>query len=458
MAFQLLGLATDNLLTDIQLQEFSSLVELPMSKDISKNLGFKMPKQTLRGDRIMHLIHTARQYDMPVSAYCRKARLLDIPLSYLEDIHTRYEEYKLHNSLYDYTDMLAMIKHGDVSFPELDYLFIDEAQDLSTLQWYFVNKLAENSKNIIIAGDDKQSINEFAGADVDTFLHLPGKVEVLEQSYRIPKQVFDLANKVMKKYMKKYRKEGSVWKPREEEGSVNRCSSLPLEQICTEDSWLILTRSTYQLGKVREAIMRYLEFGPCIFTIEGLPPIDLDVFRVIDLYRNAKLRNKSMSEYVLINEDDNPERRKSKIEYIRLFRKFISMNERKKLQPWEVTESFLERLNKETWAEAFDLLKPYELRYIAELYKQHSKGSISEPLPELFKNSEIRLMTIHKAKGREADNVVVLTGVPRAVKQEIAEGTSDIEAKIVYVAITRTRQNLYICSDGKNTESLDKYL
>ena len=54
---------------------------------------------------------------------------------------------------------------GDI--PTLDVMFVDEAQDLSPLQWAVVRKLAERAKRIYVAGDDDQAIYKWAGADVD---------------------------------------------------------------------------------------------------------------------------------------------------------------------------------------------------------------------------------------------------------------------------------------------------
>ena len=44
----------------------------------------------------------------------------------------------------------------------------------------------DKSERMYCAGDDDQAIYEWAGADVEHFINLPGGSEVLEQSYRIP--------------------------------------------------------------------------------------------------------------------------------------------------------------------------------------------------------------------------------------------------------------------------------
>ena len=67
-------------------------------------------------------------------------------------------------------------------------MFIDEAQDLSLLQWEMVRKIWSRAEKTYIAGDDDQAIFKWAGADVDHFIALKEEVDdiqTLDQSYRI---------------------------------------------------------------------------------------------------------------------------------------------------------------------------------------------------------------------------------------------------------------------------------
>jgi ATP-dependent exoDNAse (exonuclease V) beta subunit len=56
-------------------------------------------------------------------------------------------------------------------------LFIDEAQDLSLLQWEMVRKIWGEAEKTYIAGDDDQAIFKWAGADVDHFIALKEEVD-----------------------------------------------------------------------------------------------------------------------------------------------------------------------------------------------------------------------------------------------------------------------------------------
>ena len=66
---------------------------------------------------------------------------------------------------------------------------VDEAQDLTPLQWDLVVKLSKAVDRVYIAGDDDQAIYEWNGADVTLFQTFPGKSLVLKKSVRLNKNI-----------------------------------------------------------------------------------------------------------------------------------------------------------------------------------------------------------------------------------------------------------------------------
>ena len=66
--------------------------------------------------------------------------------------------------------ILNFIK-SDLS-PKFDVIFIDEAQDLSLMQWDMTKNIWNKTEDTFIAGDDDQAIFKWAGADVDSFIAL----------------------------------------------------------------------------------------------------------------------------------------------------------------------------------------------------------------------------------------------------------------------------------------------
>ena len=85
------------------------------------------------------------------------------------------------------------------------------------------------------------------------------------------------------------------------------------------------------------------------------------------------------------------------------------------------------------WQEALDKLPSGDFAYLNALV---SRGE------DLTQNPRIRLSTIHGAKGGEADNVVLFTDITAAAEASM-EQDPDSMHRVFYVAVTRTRQNLY---------------
>jgi DNA helicase II / ATP-dependent DNA helicase PcrA len=85
-------------------------------------------------------------------------------VKYVDESVTAYKE---KFGLYDFTDMLSQfIANADQCCPRFKLTFLDEAQDLSPLQWDIAHILDKKSERMYCAGDDDQAIYRWAGADV----------------------------------------------------------------------------------------------------------------------------------------------------------------------------------------------------------------------------------------------------------------------------------------------------
>ena len=158
----------------------------------------------------LRLINKARVLEMPVlDLYDKNEHHMDIERDLLYLLDQELKKYKTEKGLYDYDDMLEQFIDQDVS-PSFDVLFIDEAQDLSPLQWRMVRTLWKKADKTYIAGDDDQAIFRWAGADVDTFIALKDEVDhidTLNQSYRIPGgPIHELSQDIIRKVTNRYDK------------------------------------------------------------------------------------------------------------------------------------------------------------------------------------------------------------------------------------------------------------
>lgn len=183
-------------------KEFSKLMGEPLNGQLKKEEGavFGLSK----GDQMLFMENIARNKKVSVREQWEQANL-DIPWNHVKWFCVGLEKYKEERFLKDYTDMLYLFLK-EKSKPTLDVLIVDEAQDLSKLQWDCIRKLSQGVKNIHIAGDDDQAIYQWAGADVDTFIQLEGEVTVLENSYRIPRKVHEVAQGILNRIPTKNRR------------------------------------------------------------------------------------------------------------------------------------------------------------------------------------------------------------------------------------------------------------
>jgi superfamily I DNA/RNA helicase len=108
-----------------------------------------------------------------------------------------YRKYKDTFRYLDFTDLLELYLQKD-NMEDVEVAIVDEAQDLTTLQWRVIMKAFRGVKRMYIAGDDDQAIFEWAGADINAFLHLKGDSRVLEYSYRLPQLLINEARRITK--------------------------------------------------------------------------------------------------------------------------------------------------------------------------------------------------------------------------------------------------------------------
>jgi len=97
-----------------------------------------------------------------------------------------WRNYKGTNDLTGFADMLERVKQRSL-LPSVDYLIIDEFQDITTLQYGVYEEWKPQMKKILIAGDDDQVVYAWQGADPDLLLEEDVDVdEILPNSYRLP--------------------------------------------------------------------------------------------------------------------------------------------------------------------------------------------------------------------------------------------------------------------------------
>ncbi len=126
-------------------------------------------------------------------------------------VYEKYESYLRTANAMDFDDLIMQCVFLFQKNPQIlekyqqtfKYILIDEYQDTNQAQYVWAKLLADKFKNIMVVGDDFQSIYSWRGANFRNILnfekHYPGaKVIKLEQNYRSTKTILEAANDVIK--------------------------------------------------------------------------------------------------------------------------------------------------------------------------------------------------------------------------------------------------------------------
>jgi superfamily I DNA/RNA helicase len=345
---------------------------------------------------------------------------------HFEFVERAYRQYKDRNGVMDFTDLLERIVEVPERLPRLETLIIDEAQDLSRLQWRLVKELAARSNKLFIAGDDDQAVYAWAGADVESFLAHSGAITVLDQSYRVPAKIHALANTVVSRIRQRQPK---VWKPRQEQGSVSYHSAFENVDL-TSGEWLILAPANYLLNEVQ----RWLMSQGLLFERYGQRSIPDSVLHAVvswERLRSGKTINatevKNLYKYLGSNVQ-------------RGFKTLNALDPESLFSMQNLTEKH-GLLTDAIWHEALVKIAEDKRHYIISLLRRGLRLNSTAP---------IKLSTIHGAKGGEADNVMLFTDLSTRFMTEYTRNPDSIN-RILYVGITRARKALHVILP-KNSE------
>ncbi len=141
---------------------------------------------------------------------------------HLEDIltlHKHYQEFKFDHGLMDYDDLLVNWKRLLAESPEVQlavserfsHIMVDEYQDTNLIQADIIRLAAHTHDNVMVVGDDSQSIYSFRGADFYNIMRFPKvfsgtRIIKLEENYRSTQPILSLTNDIIRNAVEKYTK------------------------------------------------------------------------------------------------------------------------------------------------------------------------------------------------------------------------------------------------------------
>lgn len=145
----------------------------------------------------------------------------------LKGLFKAYVDAKQARNVLDFDDLLLfwhhlladeeVAKHVEARF---EHILVDEYQDTNRLQAGILQRMRRNNKNIMVVGDDAQSIYSFRAADIHNILEFPKQFPgthqiTLEQNYRSRQPILDATNHIIAFASERYTKD--LWSTREGE-------------------------------------------------------------------------------------------------------------------------------------------------------------------------------------------------------------------------------------------------
>ncbi|OAL10766.1 DNA helicase UvrD [Candidatus Mycoplasma haematobovis] len=436
-----------------------------------------------------------------ISTYLEENKLSPIELNKVQEVFPQYEKLLEDKNLLDYDDILIFVDRLFSEIPAIlefwkdkyKAILVDELQDVNEIQFRIIKKLISKEKpNFFAVGDPNQCIFIFAGAkenifeEFRTLLTECHEIELVT-NYRSVKDIVDYSNTIKVLNRPKIAKSASS-----EKGQIIRVGkvedSLLKDLLCTENielsKWAVLFRhnadskflielliengipfrtSYFSLldDPVIEKIINYLRLiyfdnSKPLKTILWTKDVSLDTYSRKEIASNLNFPETTLFDYLMKSEAwkdlpitdaslANLEKFITKIKRLRgcdkshlaalveeilpeIFLRKIAPSSREKIN---LFIKWLKNIQKEK-GEAFSEEILCNLRYYAEITKEDINAK---------RHNYLTLSTIHKTKGLEWENVVILKYDALAQSSRAISDDKYLE----YVAITRAKNALYLC-------------
>lgn len=209
------GLLGYKTITILDSDDSETLLKLCV-KEAKPDTEERFPSPKVLGSIISYARNAEIQLDEAIE---RKNPQWTMFLKAIQTIAERYEQKKREAMAMDFDDLLVyfsrLLDRDDVRqrFAEqFEYILVDEYQDTNKLQASLIRKLASVHRNVLVVGDDAQSIYSFRAADIENILRFeevyPGaQIFRLETNYRSTKEILEVANQVIARNVHQYKKE-----------------------------------------------------------------------------------------------------------------------------------------------------------------------------------------------------------------------------------------------------------
>jgi len=398
-----------------------------------------------------------------------------------------WRQYKGEHGVVGFADMLERVQQRSL-LPNVEYLVIDEFQDITTLQYDVYTEWRPHMEKVMIAGDDDQVVYAWQGADPDLLLEEDvTNDEILPNSYRLPSRILNVVNREVSHIEKRQEKDLD---PRKEGGRVEGVQDPSVidlvrnvRQTIEEDeegTVMVLFRARYQMFQFMDEFIgegipftcltdqrmwtdRLTQYVRAVEAIDEDEPVTgLEARRLADMLADSAFGTGERDELFDALDEMEEDAETDDLEEL-------------VVEPETVTEYAPFMPDPRSAADMLRKVTSFQERSVDAYFSGEYAG---------MESNRVRVGTIHSAKGREADHVFVATDLTEKVVEQMAATVeqqgqevpgvdeftkrtspvptlTDNERRVFYVGMSRARERLVLMEnlvDGAPTLPIDVLL
>ena len=432
---------------------------------------------------------------------------------YMDDIYKidqvlkGYIKYKEAHNYLDYDDLLVKTNelfetHSNISkklATQYKYIMVDEYQDVNQTQLSLLkNMIKDTHNNIVVVGDDQQSIYAFRGANFKNIINFqkdfPGaKLVILNKNYRSTQGILNVANAIVEEAKEKYPKtlvamnddnqRPMIIKTQDQEGEYTKIISEIQRLIrfgATYDDIAILTRTANTTAfemELTKQKLKYKKYGGMKLFAKAHMKDVVCYLKVLSNYQDELAWKRVLKMIDGIGTKTADKIIEEVLKYD--IKGLLTFKKRKFGENIEDLYNFLECMRQKKTVEEiiaalieeYDNTNGYYTPYLMITYPKDYKKRMEElksllvssynynnvtkfledvvldGTPEVEEDGVLTLSTIHSAKGLEFEYVFILDCTDGNFPSFRAKTEDEIEEerRIFYVAVTRAKKELFIC-------------
>ena len=337
------------------------------------------------------------------------------------------------NHTIDFTDMLYIthekLKTGEWKVPYWGLytnIYADECQDLSSLQFSLLKYIQRKGGRYVLVGDFRQSIYNFAGADAKSFktiekLFSPLTKFELPINYRCPSSHLEKVNKEFNIPIQP--------RPNAPKGTIKTIEKKDIKKYIKPGDMVISRKNKW--------------FSDVVITLatSGIPIYIEDKEMVESLLKTIKdskvttLGGLKIKLEIIISDASKS------LEKIAQTQANSNEDETQKVQDFSLTNSRIDNINF-----TLDILKSYQKEFPNASVTNFS-NYVSKILNIIPNKDCVRICSVHKAKGLEAENVFVLNEAKVCTDFRNSIEQQEQEKNLSYISITRAKDTLYLVKE-----------